>query len=95
MSPPSYSEKEYIRVKNLATKPGLKRKLRCDKWSKPYQIVQIPNPQNVVIKHNNTLKTLNVNNIKKREPNRSPEVIRDHPMTTRYGRTTKPRINIA
>ncbi len=48
-------------------------------------------PENVEIDHK---KIVNVNNIKKKEPTRTKEIIRTTPTITRFGRKSNPRYNI-
>lgn len=88
---PVYKEGDEVRVKQLATKVGLKRKLRNDLWSDAYKITKVVSPTNVEIQFKNKTKVINVNNIKKKELNR--EVIRDKETVTRFGRVSKPRFN--
>ena len=88
---PVYKEGDEVRVKQLATKIGLKRKLRNDLWSDAYKITKVVSPTNVEIQFKNKTKVINVNNIKKKELNR--EVIRDKETVTRFGRVSKPRFN--
>ena len=66
--PPNYRVIELNRLKQPATKVGLKKKLRNDLWSKPFKIIRVISPQNVEIALNgNKTKVVNVNNIKKSE----------------------------
>ena len=83
---PVYKEGDEVRVKQLATKVGLKRKLRNDLWSDAYKITKVVSPTNVEIQFKNKTKVINVNNIKKKELNR--EVIRDKETVTRFGRVS-------
>jgi hypothetical protein len=91
--PIKYKEGEEIRLKRPQTIVGLKKKLRNDLWSEPYKITKVISDQNVEIDLGNTKKVVNVNNIKKKEPERlTLENIRNTPTTTRSGRISKPRI---
>lgn len=91
---PEYKENEYVRIFKPQTKIGLKKKLRNDLWSEPVKINKVISKQNVEVLYNNKRKIINVNNIKKKEPNRSEhEVIRENITRTKYGRISKPRYN--
>ena len=82
----NYKVDDQIRLKQMKTRVGLKRKLRNDLWSEPKRITKVISPENVEIE---SKKIVNVNNIKKKEPDR--EVIRNEPTITRSGRIAKPR----
>ena len=88
---PVYKEGDEVRVKQLATKVGLKRKLRNDLWSDAYKITKVVSPTNVEIQFKNKKKINNLNNTKKKELNR--EIIRDKETVTRFGGVSKPRFH--
>ncbi len=90
--PIQYKEGDLVRVKQPQTKVGLKKKLRRDLWSQPRTVTKVVSPENVEIDHK---KIVNVNNIKKKEPTRANEIIRNTPTITRFGRTSNPRYNIS
>lgn len=93
--PVKYNDDDFVRLKIHTTKPGLKKKLRNDLYSEPVKINKVLSDQNVEVKIGNKNKVVNVNNLKKKEPDRSIVLERINPnlIVTRYGRTTKPRIN--
>lgn len=91
--PIKYQVGDEVRLKNFQTKVGLKKKLRNDLWSEPFKITKILSDQNIEIDINNKKKVINVNNVKKKEPERIfYKKIRSMPTITRSGRTSKPRI---
>ena len=83
--PVRYSVNDQVRVKQMKTKRGLRKKLRNDLWSEPQIITKVLSEQNVEL---NGKKVVNVNNIKKKEGDRA-EVIRSSNTTTRFGRISK------
>ena len=88
---PVYKEGDEVRVKQFATKVGLKRKSRNDLWSDAYKITKVISPSNVEIQFKNKTKVINVNNVYKKELNR--EVIRDKETVTRFSKVSKPRFS--
>lgn len=91
-NPTTYRVNDYVRVKRQQTRVGLKKKLRNDHWSEPLRVSKVVCDQNVEVEIGNKTKIVNVNNIKKKEPTRSQEIIRKVPTVTRYGRTSRPTI---
>ena len=90
--PTAYNVGDKVRVYKPQTIVGLKKKLRNDLWSEPCRINKVMSDQNVEIEHNNKRKVVNVNNIKKKEPDRcSNEIIRETTTYTKSGRLSKPR----
>ena len=91
--PVKFKENDLVRIRQPQTKIGLKKKLRNDLYSEPVRINKVVSDQNVEIEINNKKKIVNVDNIKKKEPNRliSRENIRLEPTRTRYGRISYPR----
>ena len=87
--PVRYSVNDQVRVKQMKTKRGLRKKLRNDLWSEPQIITKVLSEQNVEL---NGKKVVNVNNIKKKEGDWA-EVIRSSNTTTRYGRISKAKYN--
>ena len=61
---------EFVRIKRQETKPGLKKKLRNDFWSDPVEITKINSDQNITVKWNENEKTVHIDNVKRKEPNR-------------------------
>ena len=93
-SPPKYEVNEKVRIHKPQTKVGLKKKLRNDLWSEPVKISKVISDQNIEVEWNNKKKIVNVNNVKKKEPDRNnQEVIREDITLTRSGRISKPRYN--
>ena len=96
-SVPEYQENDLVRIKKFQTETGLKKKLRNEIWSEPYKITKVLSKQNVEIsdldESNRSKRVVNVNNIKKKEPDRKKrgEFIRSGETITRFGRISKPR----
>jgi hypothetical protein len=89
--PTKYKENDLVRIKQPQTKIGLKKKLRNDLYSEPVRISKVLSDQNVEVEVRNRKKVVNVDNIKKKEVNRT-EMIRTEPIITRYGRVSNPRM---
>ena len=94
LPPPIFKTNEEVRIKQPQTKINLKKKLRNDLWSKPYKIIDVVSNQNLVVDYNGKPKVININNAKKKEPNRNCfENIRNFSTKTRSGRISIPRFN--
>ena len=73
--PPVYKVGDSVRLKQKTLRQGLKSKLRGDKWSEPFKVLEVPSPQNVRIQFKNKSKVINVNNLKHKEPERKESCI--------------------
>ena len=64
----SYKIGDQVRIKQPQTKIGLKKKLRNDLWSDPFEVTRVISNQNIEVKlRNNKIKIININNVKKFE----------------------------
>ncbi|CAF0859482.1 unnamed protein product [Brachionus calyciflorus] len=93
LTQPIFKPNEEVRIKQPQTKINLKKKLRNDLWSDPVKIVDVLSNQNILIENKGKRKIVNINNVKKKEPDRKCfEKIRNLPTKTRSGRISIPRV---
>ena len=91
--PVKYKIGDLVRVYVPQTRSGLKKKLRNDLWSEPWEISKVLSEQNIEIVLNGKYKIVNVDNVKIKEPDRIEKSGKDVAYRTRFGRIIKPRVN--